>query len=138
MKILITGGCGFVGSNIAFFLKERLKNVEICSLDTLIRKGSETNKNRLKKIKVKNYKIDITNNYKVQKLKKFNLVIDCCAEPAIEASKKDPDRVFNTNLIGTFNILKKCLKDKSNLIFLSSSRVYSIDNLKNLIKEKRL
>ena len=88
------------------FLKERLKNVEICSLDTLIRKGSETNKNRLKKIKVKNYKIDITNNYKVQKLKKFNLVIDCCAEPAIEASKKDPDRVFNTNLIGTFNILK--------------------------------
>ena len=136
MKILITGGCGFVGSNIAFFLKKKLKNTQIYSLDTLIRKGSKSNKNRLEKIKIYNYKIDITDNDKLKKLKKFDLVIDCCAEPAIEASKKDPDRVFNTNLIGTFNILKKCLKDKSNLIFLSSSRVYSINNLKNLFKKK--
>ena len=60
----------------------------------------------------------------------FNLIIDCCAEPAIEVSKKEPDRVFNTNLIGTFNILKKCIKDKSNIIFLSSSRVYSISELR--------
>ena len=44
MKILITGGCGFVGSNIAFFLKERLKNVEICSLDTLIVKDPSLTK----------------------------------------------------------------------------------------------
>ena len=129
MKILITGGCGFVGSNIAFFLKKKLKNTQICSLDTLIRKGSKSNKNRLEKIKIYNYKIDITDNDKLKKLKKFDLVIDCCAEPAIEASKKDPDKVFNTNLIGTFNILKKCLKDKSNLIFLSSSRVYSINKI---------
>ena len=69
----------------------------------------------MEKIKIYNYKIDITDNDKLKKLKKFDLVIDCCAEPAIEASKKDPDRVFNTNLIGTFNILKKCLK-KINLI----------------------
>tara|TARA_B100000401_G_scaffold404696_1_gene319066 strand:- start:107 stop:1135 length:1029 start_codon:yes stop_codon:yes gene_type:complete len=136
MKILITGGCGFVGSNIAFFLKKKLKNAQIYSLDTLIRKGSKSNKNRLEKIKIYNYKIDITDNSKLKKLKKFDLVIDCCAEPAIEASKKDPDRVFNTNLIGTFNILKKCLKDKSHLVFLSSSRVYSINNLKNLFKNK--
>ena len=136
MKILITGGCGFVGSNIAFFLKKKLKNTKIYSLDTLIRKGSKSNKNRLEKIKIYNYKIDIADNGKLKKLKKFDLVIDCCAEPAIEASKKDPDKVFNTNLVGTFNILKKCLKDKSNLIFLSSSRVYSINNLKNLFKNK--
>ena len=65
---------------------------------------------------------------------KFNLVIDCCAEPAIEASKKDPNRVFETNLVGTFNILKKSIKDKSNIIFLSSSRVYSIKKLRSLVK----
>ena len=51
---------------------------------------------------------------------KIDLIIDCCAEPAIEVSK-DPDRVFNTNLLGTYNILKKCLRDKANIIFLSSS-----------------
>ncbi len=65
---------------------------------------------------------------------KFYLIIDCCAEPAIEASKKDPDRVFNTNLIGTFNILKKCVRDKANIIFLSSSRVYSINELRKFSK----
>ena len=45
---------------------------------------------------------------------------------------------FNTNLVGTFNILKKCAKDKSNLIFLSSSRVYSIKKLLELKKNKFL
>ena len=88
MKILITGGCGFVGSNIAIYLKKKLKNVKISSLDNLIRKGSKINRNRLKKANIKNYNINIENFYKINRLPKFNLVIDCCAEPAIEASKK--------------------------------------------------
>ena len=46
MKILITGGCGFVGSNIAVYLKKKLKNVKISSLDNLIRKGSDLNRKR--------------------------------------------------------------------------------------------
>ncbi len=134
MKILITGGCGFIGSNIAIFLKKRLKKANIFTLDNLIRKGSKLNKDRLMKNSIKNYKIDIINQKKILQLKKFDLIIDCCAEPAIEASRKNPDIVFNTNLIGTFNILKKCLKDNSDLIFLSSSRVYSIANLKKIKK----
>ena len=138
MKILITGGCGFVGSNLAIFLKKKLKNSKIFSLDNLFRKGSKINQLRLKKNKIKNYRFDIINFKKIKNLKKFDLIIDCCAEPAIEASKKDPDRVFNTNLIGTFNILKKCAKDNSKIIFLSSSRVYSIVTLKSLIKKMNL
>lgn len=133
MKILITGGCGFVGSNIAIYLKKKLKKTKIYSLDNLIRKGSDQNKNRLKKYKIKNFKINIENFEKLKSLPKFNLIIDCCAEPAIEVSKKEPDRVFKTNLLGTFNILKKCIVDKSNIIFLSSSRVYSIEKLRKLI-----
>ena len=138
MKILITGGCGFVGSNIAIYLKKKYKNAKISSLDNLMRKGSVLNKNRLKNYGIKNYNIKIENYNKFKVLPKFNLIIDCCAEPAIEASKKDPDRVFQTNLIGTFNVLKKCIKDKTNIIFLSSSRVYSIDKLKKLVKSKNL
>ncbi len=135
MKILITGGCGFVGSNIAIFLKKKLKKAQIYSLDNLFRKGSKINKIRLKNNKIPNYRVDITNYKKIKSLKKFDLIIDCCAEPAIEASKKDPDRVFNTNLFGTLNILKKCIKDNANIIFLSSSRVYSIKNLRKLINK---
>ena len=138
MKILITGGCGFVGSNIAIFLKKKIKKVQIYSLDNLMRKGSLINKNRLNDYRIKNYNINIEKFNKIKSLPKFNLIIDCCAEPSIEASKKDLDRVFKTNLVGTFNILKKCIKDKSNIVFLSSSRVYSINKLKELIKKNIL
>tara|TARA_X000001036_G_C20674370_1_gene803610 strand:+ start:28 stop:1056 length:1029 start_codon:yes stop_codon:yes gene_type:complete len=138
MKILITGGCGFVGSNIAIFLKKKLKYSKIYSLDNLFRAGSKINESRLKKEGIKNFNIDIVNYKRISKLKKFDLIIDCCAEPAIEASSKDPDRVFNTNLLGTFNILKKCSKDKTNIIFLSSSRVFSIKKLKDTIGRQNL
>ncbi len=138
MKILITGGCGFVGSNIAIFLKKNLRKADIFSVDNLFREGSKINRNRLKNFNIKNYNFDIKNYNKVKALKKCDLIIDCCAEPAIEASSKDPDRVFETNLIGTFNLMKKSKKDKANIIFLSSSRVYSISNLRNLFKSINL
>ena len=53
MKILITGGCGFVGSNIAIYLKKKLRYAQISSLDNLVRKGSILNKDRLKNYKIK-------------------------------------------------------------------------------------
>ena len=49
MKILITGGCGFVGSNLAIFLKKKIKKSTIVSLDNLSRSGSVLNCARLKK-----------------------------------------------------------------------------------------
>ena len=105
MKILVTGGCGFVGSNICLSLKK--DGHQVSSLDNLSRKSSKINFSELKKLKIKNYKIDISKFDKIKKLKKFDLIIDCCAEAAVEISKKDIDRVVNTNLIGTYNILKK-------------------------------
>ena len=129
MKILITGGSGFVGSNIAIYLKKNLKNAKIYSLDNLSRQGSIINKKRLLKYKIKNFKVNIENFKQVNSLPKCNLIIDCCAEPAIEASHREPDRVFDTNLIGTFNILKKCLKDKIQLIgtIISETNKYMVD-----------
>jgi len=138
MKILITGGCGFVGSNLAIYFKDNQIGTQISSLDNLSRRGTILNLNRLRKRKIKNFKIDISNNKAVKNLPKYDLIIDCCAEASVETSKKEIDKVFNTNLIGTFNILKKCERDKSNLIFLSSSRIYSIEKLRELKKNKSL
>ena len=138
MKILITGGCGFVGSNLAIFLKKNIAKAKIYSLDNLYRKGSIINEKRLRLYKIRNFKIDIKDYFKISKLGKFDTIIDCCAEPSVEISAKEPDRVIYTNFIGTFNILKKCKKDKSNIIFLSSSRVYSIKNLRKIIPQKKI
>ena len=138
MKILITGGCGFVGSNLAIYFKNNHIGTKINTLDNLSRKGALLNLNRLKKNKIKNFRKDISNYNAVKSLPKYDLIIDCCAEAAVEESKKEVDKVFNTNLVGTFNILKKCKKDKSNFIFLSSSRVYSIKNLRKIKKNKFL
>lgn len=134
MKILITGGCGFVGSNLAIFLKQRGFNIS--TLDNLSRLGSKLNLKRIKSYNIKNFKIDITNYNKVLKLPFHDLIIDCCAEASVEASKKslkEGKRVFETNLVGTFNILQKCLINKSKIIFLSTSRVYSIQGMKDII-----
>ena len=136
MKILITGGCGFIGSNLSNFLKNKKYKVE--TLDNLQRKGSVLNLKLNKKNKIKNHRVDIANFKKINSLPKYDIIIDCCAEPSVEASKKNLDRVFNTNLIGTLNILKKCIKDKSKLIFLSSSRVYSIKSLSALVNKNQL
>ena len=134
MKILITGGCGFVGTNLALFL--HLKGYKIDCLDNLSRKGSRYNFRLLKNKKIRNYNFDIYNYKKIQKLPKYDLIIDCCAEAAVEISKKDIDGVINTNFLGTLNILKKAKKDKSKIIFLSTSRVYPIKNMNDIIKKK--
>ena len=134
MKILIPGGCGFIGSNIAIFLKKNNPKYLIHSLDNISRNSSKLNLKRLLKYKIKNLNIDVSNYKKIKNLKKYDLIIDCSAEAAVEVSKKDIKKVFNTNLLGTFNILEKVKKDRSKIIFLSSSRVYSIKKITHKAK----
>ncbi len=136
MKILITGGCGFVGSNLCLFLNQ--KKYKITSLDNLSRKGSKYNLSLLKKEKIKNLKINIQNYKKISRLPKFDLIIDCCAEAAVEISKNQIDKVIDTNLIGTINILKKAKNDKSKIIFLSSSRINPINEMNKVLNKKIL
>jgi len=89
MKILITGGCGFIGSNLAIFLKNNIKNSIVHSLDNLTRNSSKINLKRLKKEKIKNFNIDISSKKKIDQLTRYDIIIDCCAEAAVEASKLD-------------------------------------------------
>ena len=85
MNILITGGCGFIGTSIALNL---LKNHNVDSLDNLSRKGSRYNLKLLKENNIKNFKYNIEEYDKLLKLPRYDLIIDCCAEAAGEVSKK--------------------------------------------------
>ena len=62
------------------------------------------------------------------------MFIDCCADPAIENSKKNINIVIKNNFLTTLNILNKATEKKTPIIFLSTSRVYSIKKINTIYK----
>ena len=79
MRILITGGAGFVGSGISIYLKENLPNVEVIAFDNLRRRGSELNLPRLKKRGITFIHGDVRNREDINRIDKFDVIIECSA-----------------------------------------------------------
>jgi len=136
--ILITGGAGFIGSNLAVSFKRKYPAAEIIALDNLKRRGSEMSIARLKQEGISFIHADIRCPEDLVLEKKIDLLIDCSAEPSVLAGVKDnPLYIIHTNLIGTINCLELARKNKADIIFLSTSRVYPYGAINNLkIKEK--
>lgn len=133
MKILITGGCGFIGSSLAKALSTQH---EIIVLDNFYRKGSQFHKQSLKKLGIEIIEGDIRNPKDFPHTK-VDTVIACASEPAVLTGHQadSPAFLLETNLNGTVNTLEHCRKNQAHLLFLSTSRVYSIPKL-NKIKIK--
>jgi len=139
MNILITGGAGFVGSNIAIYLKEKYPDYKIYALDNLKRRGSELNIPRLKKYEINFIHGDIRNSEDLFELKNknINFLIECSAEPSV-LSGLDGNSIYvvNTNLNGLINCLEFCAQTNANMIFLSTSRVYPYNRINQLPVEE--
>ena len=124
MKILITGGAGFIGSNIADrFLK---KGDEIFIFDNLSRRGTQWNLKWLQhsyrtvkfiKGDIRKYN-DILN---VLKKTKFDIVFHFAAQVAVTTSVINPREDFDINALGTFNLLEAVRETKQDPIILYSS-----------------
>jgi CDP-paratose 2-epimerase len=133
MRILITGGCGFVGSNLAVFFKKKYPTYSVISLDNLKRRGSEINLIRLKEAGVDFIHGDIRNREDFDQIGKIDLVIEASAEPSVLSGiNSSLDYLINTNLNGTINCLDFASKNNAGFVFISTSRVYPIRNLNNI------
>jgi CDP-paratose 2-epimerase len=129
--ILITGGAGFVGSNLAILLKEKYPSYEILCMDNLKRRGSELNLARIREHNIEFYHGDIRNKEDFDQITKpLSCVIDAAAEPSVLAGMDgNTDYLIETNLNGTIHALNMALRHKANFIFLSTSRVYPIKTI---------
>jgi CDP-paratose 2-epimerase len=132
MRILVIGGAGFVGSNLALMLAERGRT-EVISFDNLHRRGSELALPRLRAAGVDFIHGDIRNMEDLNDLPATDLVIECSAEPSVHAGyNANPRYLVNTNLLGTINCLDYARRHGGALVFLSTSRVYPIAGLRAL------
>src|SRR5689334_10337398 len=132
MKILITGICGFVGSNLARWFREHVSGCEIFGLDNLVRAGTARN---LAPLQAQNCRIlhgDLRQPSDLALLPPVDWIIDAAANPSVLGGvdgRASSRQVLEHNLIGTINLLEKCREMRAGLVLLSTSRVYSIRGL---------
>jgi len=133
MKVLITGAAGFVGYQMAKYFKEYYADATILGIDNLSRRGSEYNVPLLKELGCTFFHGDIRNKEDVDDLPKVDWIVDCAANPSVLAGLQGGSfGLINNNLIGTIYLLEKCKRDAAGFIMLSTSRVYSIDELNKI------
>ena len=138
-KVIVTGGAGFIGSNLINFLLK--KKYFVINIDSL--KYSANPYNTKNFIKNKNYtffKLDLNDKNKIIKvLKKYKPhgIFNLAAETHVDRSIDSPFSFIHSNILGTYNLLESILayKKKIKLIHVSTDEVYG-DILKGRSDEK--
>jgi len=138
LRLLVTGGAGFVGSNLSLGLARRHHDWEVIALDNLYRRGSELNVPRLEAAGVRFLNADVRDPLSLAELEGIDALVECSAEPsALMGIEGDPDYGFHTNLTGAYNCLELARRSGAQLVFLSTSRVYPYPALNSLATEER-
>jgi len=141
-RIAITGGAGFVGSNLALMIARDRPDDTVIALDNLKRRGSELTLPRLADAGVEFLHGDVRVAADLAQLGSVDLLLECSAEPSVLAGHgESPAYLIDSNLMGALNCLEHLRRTGGEMIFLSSSRVYSIPALQNLplkTNDKRL
>ncbi len=146
MKILVTGGCGFLGTNIAASYLDDA--VEVIVIDKLFRKGGIDNlewlKGRCTNSQLTHYDIDLAEDDAVRavfrKHAPFDYVCHLGGQVAMTTSLSDPRRDFRTNALGTFNVLEAVreFSPEALVAYSSTNKVYGdLAHLKYAEEESR-
>jgi len=135
MKILVTGGAGFIGSNLIEFFLE--KGHEVVCVDN---ESAQTNEKFYWNKSTTNYKLDICDKEKIFPLfKGVDCVFHLAAESRIGPCIEDPLKAVKTNVLGT-TILLECAR-KNNIkrfVYSSTSACYGIKNSPPLTEDMPL
>ena len=131
MKLLVTGGAGFIGSNFVRSISDNAKYEKITILDSLTYAGNFNNLNSIsgsKKLVL--IKGDICNLKIVSEVTKgIDVIINFAAESHVDRSISNPFQFLNTNVLGTQNLLDAALKNKvAKFIQVSTDEVYGSIN----------
>ena len=126
MKILVTGGLGFIGSNFILFSLKNYSKIQITNVDACLTGSSPKNLRELKNSK--RYKF-VKSNIKNQKIinelvSKNDLVINFAAESHVDRSISNPKPFLDSNIIGTYSILEAIRKYDKKLVQISTDEVY--------------
>jgi nucleoside-diphosphate-sugar epimerase len=123
MMVLVTGGTGFIGSELLFRLQD--KDHDVCSL---ARYTSRTNKNENRRYEIKQGDIKKASELtEIIRETQPEVVIHLAALSSVQYSYDHPLENIKTNLVGTVNLAQACLREAKNLkkmIFASSLDVY--------------
>ncbi len=128
--ILITGGCGFIGSNLALAFRKR--GDRVVALDNLSRRGSEILRERILQAGAEFVRGDIRTPADFEAVKgPIDLMVECSAEPSVLVGVNGDDAEFmvQNNLVGSLHCFEFARKRNAPVIFLSTSRVYPYDAL---------
>ncbi len=112
MRLIITGGAGFIGSNLVLFLHENYPDIEILNIDKLTYASDINFLQPLKTSKRYHFsKIDLVDREAVREaVEKWKPegVIHLAAESHVDNSIQGPEPFVMSNVVGTFNILEEC------------------------------
>lgn len=148
MKVLITGGAGFIGSHAAeYYAKKGAKVIcydNLSRADLLQKKINQRfNWNYLKKFpNVQLIRGDVRNFARLRKATRgVDVIIHTAGQTAVTTSLKDPRTDFEVNALGTFNVLEaaRLSRKKPTVIYCSTNKVYgeNVNKIKVIEKESR-
>src|SRR4030065_495843 len=131
MQILVTGGCGFIGSNfIRYFLKS-YPDYTLINIDKLTYAGNLENLSDLSRSPYYHFiRGDITDAPRIEELvaKGLEVIVNFAAESHVDRSIEDPNAFMRTNVFGTFVLLeavrKVFPKQRIRFLHISTDEVY--------------